>query len=131
MRLAKLLSWIGLALGAAYLVGMGAWALFANDLEVFLLGAPLYVVPLVAVALVLRSSNSVWLIVAGVLALLGAGYWFLQLAVGVVVGAAAGNWEEVGLSAISVPVIAYYVVVFWTTVLHRTEHKAPMTPVTS
>ena len=127
MRRTKLLSWIGLGLGAAYVVGLGAWAVFGNGLEFFILGAPFYVVPLVAVALVLRSSNSLWRSLAGIFALLGAVYFFFSG----VVGIAGGGWQEMGPLAISVPVIAYCVVVFWTTVLHRTERRAPMTPMTS
>ena len=123
----KLLSWIGLALGAAYVVGLGAWAVFGNGLEFLILGAPFYVVPLVAVALVLRSSHSSWRSLAGMFALLGAVYFFFSGVVGIV----GGGWQEIGPLAISVPLIAYCVVVFWTTVLHRTGRKAPTTPVTS
>lgn len=123
----KLLSWIGLALGAAYVVGLGAWAVFGNGLEFFILGAPFYVVPLVAVALALRSSHSLWRSLAGMFALLGAVYFFFSGVVGIV----GGGWQEIGPLAISVPLIAYCVVVFWTTVLHRTGRKAPTTPVTS
>lgn len=127
MRRTKLLSWIGLALGAAYLVAFGAWAVFGSDLEFLILGAPFYVVPLVVVALVLRSSNSLWRSLAGIFALLGAVYFFLSGVVGIV----GGGWQQLGPFAISVPAVAYCVVVFWTTVLHRTEHKAPMTSTSS
>ncbi len=127
MRRTKLLSWIGLTLGAAYLVGLGAWAVFGSGLEFFILGAPFYVVPLVVIALVLRSSNSLWRSLAGMFALLGAVYFFFSGVVGMV----GGGWREVGPLAISVPLIAYCAVVFWSTVLHRTEHKAPMTSTTS
>ena len=127
MTRTKLLSWIGLALGAAYLVGFSAWAVFGSGLEFLVLGAPFYVVPLVAVALVLRSSNPLWLTLAGVFALLGAVYFFFSGVVGVL----AAGWQEMGPLAISVPLIAYSVVVFWTTVLHRIGHKAPVTPMAS
>lgn len=126
MRNTKLLSWFGLALAAAYVVGFGIGALFFNQLESLVLGAPFYVVPLVAVALALRSSNSMWRSLAGIFALLGAVYFFFSG----VVGTVGGGWQGVGSLVISGPLIAYCVVVFWTTVLRQVGHKGPATPIT-
>jgi len=144
MRHTKLLSWIGLALGAVYLTMVVLVVVLSNlvyerpqdlpswiNLEGLVLGAPFILVPLLAVALLLRSSNSLWRSLAGIFALLVAGYFFL----GDVVGTLAGGWQFItsygNYLAINVPLIAYYVVVSWTTLLHRTAPKAPLTPMTS
>lgn len=131
MRLTNLLSWIGLGLGAAYLVFFGVAALFGNGLEALVLGTPFYVVPLVAIGLLLRSSRRTWRTVAGWLALLPAAFYvFADFAN--LFAAVGGGWGSFfSLALETAHLLAYFLVVFWATVLHHPGHKAPMTPATS
>ena len=130
MRLTTRLSWIGLALAAAYLVYAVVPSFHENpDLLGALFGyGVLYVGPLAVVALVLRSSHRMWQIVAGLLALVPVAT-YLAFAV---TNVYTGGWgAAVAPIAEAAPALAYFLVVFWATVLNRTEHKATVTPTTS
>jgi hypothetical protein len=118
VRLLQSLFWIAIGLSLAHVVVALGMMILGNPegLAGGVLYAFLYALPLVLIALALRSSRRWLLNVAGSAALLLAAYYSL------VVGA---NWSgystqtSIFALGVSVPTVALDLVIFWATVVHR------------
>jgi hypothetical protein len=126
MRLLIRLSWIAMALAAAQVVIAIGVSFFGTDGGWFggILYALLYALPLLLIALALRSSHS-WLhTAAGWAALVLAGYYSF-----IVVASWSGqSKEDVFMVCTTAPTVGLDLVIFWATVLHRSRRPATISP---
>jgi hypothetical protein len=124
MKLLIRLSWAAIALASAQVLVAAAMTLLGNP-SGWLGGvfyAVAYALPLVLVALALRSHRPVWPKMAGWAALGIAAYDIL-----IVVANWAGysTTQAVFATSITVPAVAVYGAVFWATVVRRPPAAAP------
>lgn len=118
MQLLRRLSWIAMAL-AAVQVAVGIGVSVVGNAEGWVGGilyALLYALPLLLIALALRSSRSSLHTAAGWAALVLAAFYSL-----VVIGNWSGYSSQMAIFAvcITVPTVALDLVIFWAIVLHR------------
>jgi hypothetical protein len=112
------LAWIALALGAAHvIVALGmSWSANPEGWVGSLLYALMYALPLLLVALALRSSRWFWRTLAGWVALLLATYYVLLI---VVNWSGYSNSQATFALAVTLPTVALDLVIFWAAGLHR------------
>jgi hypothetical protein len=130
VRLLARLFWIAIGLGVAHVLVALGMVILGNPEGPLggVLYAFLYALPLVLIALALRSSRRRLRYVAGCAALLLAAYYTL------VVGA---NWSgystqtSIFALGVSVPTVALDLVIFWATVIHRPGRRSPSPPAIS
>ena len=127
MRLLIRLSWIAMALAAAQ-VAVGIAMSLVGSSEGWVGGilyALLYALPLVLIALALRSPRSSLHTAAGWVALILSVFYSLLV---------VGNWSgyssqmAVFAACITVPTVGLDLVIFWATVLHRSERPITTGP---
>lgn len=124
VRLLDRLFWIAIGLSGAHVVVALGMVMLGNPEGLLggVLYALLYALPLVLIALALRSSRRWLRNVAGCAALLMAAYYSL------VVGA---NWSgystqtSIFAVCVSAPTVALDLVIFWASVLHRPGGRSP------
>lgn len=123
MRLLIRLSWIAMALAALHVVvGIGV-SFFGTDGGWFggVVYALLYALPLVLIALALRSSRSSFHIAAGWAALVLAVYYCF-----IVVASWSSGFsrDDVFMVCTTAPTVALDLVIFWAAALHRSARPA-------